>query len=63
MLWFRDFSNIEERIVNGRQAFALGAQIGWPAVEASLRRYEILSPAFFHDSIGHFDRLREAVLA
>jgi hypothetical protein len=62
-LWFRDFSNIEERIVNGRQAFALGAQIGWPAVEASLRRYEILSPAFFQDSVGHFDRLRAAALA
>jgi hypothetical protein len=63
MLRFRDFSNIDERITNGRQAFALGAQIGWPAVEASLRRYAILSPAFFQDSAAHFDRLREAALA
>jgi hypothetical protein len=63
MLRFRDFSNIEERIVHGRQAFAIGAAIGWPAVEASLRRYAILSPAFFQDSAEHFDRLRKAALA
>ena len=63
MLWFHDFSRVEERIARGLQAFATAAEVGWPQVEACLRRYDILSPAFFQNSAAHFARLRERVLA
>ena len=62
-LFFRDFARIEERIGNGLQAFDTAAEVGWPRVEACLRRYEILSPAFFQNSIEHFARLRDRILA
>jgi len=62
-LFFRDFSQVEERIGNGLKAFATAAEVGWPRVEACLRRYEILDAAFFQNSVEHFTRLRERVLA
>jgi hypothetical protein len=43
----------------GKQSRSAG--IGWSAVAASLRRYETLSPAFFQDSISHFDWLEAAL--
>jgi hypothetical protein len=63
MLFFRDFSQVEERIRNGLQAFTMAAEVGWSQVESRLRRYEILSPAFFRNSVEHFARLRDQVLA
>ena len=63
LLLFRDFSRIDERINNGLQAFAIAAEVGWARVENGLRRYDILSPAFFQNPIAHFARLRARVLA
>jgi hypothetical protein len=62
-LFFRDFSQVDERICNGRKAFVAAVEVGWTRVEACLRRYEILSPAFFQNSVEHFTQLRQRVLA
>lgn len=62
VLFFSDFSQVEERIGNGLQAFATATEVGWPYVESCLRRYEILSPTFFQNSVEHFARLRDRVL-
>src|SRR5262249_15283014 len=63
VLRFRDFSDRQERISNGLQAFAWGAEVGWDTVEQRLSAYQILPEAFFAEGTGHFVRLREALLA
>lgn len=63
VLRFHNFADVEERIRNGLQAFAWGAQVGWPVVEERLRHYRILPAEFFTEGAGFFSRLRETVLA
>lgn len=41
-LWFRAFDRAEERLLRGRQAFALAEACGWAHVEDSLWSYGIL---------------------
>lgn len=42
---FRDFADTAERIEKGLAAFDAGDAIGWDTVEATLSRYEVLTPA------------------
>jgi hypothetical protein len=41
-LWFRDFSNKQERITKGLHAFDLAVRMGWPHVDRSLRDYGMM---------------------
>ena len=41
-LWFRDFSDKDERIDRGLKAFALAERAGWPKVERALRYYGVV---------------------
>ncbi len=62
-LWFRNFSDRDERIARGLQAFQLAARVGWKQVESDLARYEILPQEFFSDNAGCFATLRSHLLA
>jgi hypothetical protein len=62
-MWFRDFSNRDERIEQGLVAFDLAARAGWQAAAAALRDYALLPGEFFTNSSSHFAGIREAVLA
>jgi hypothetical protein len=62
-LWFADFSNRDERIAHGLEAFEFAAQAGWQASADALREYAVLPDAFFADARGYFAGMREAVLA
>lgn len=61
--WFRDFTNREERIARGLQAFEVAAEVGFETVEAKLRKYALLPDAFFTRPVEYFDSLRQEVLA
>jgi hypothetical protein len=61
--WFRDFSNREERIERGLQAFEVAAEVGFETVEAKLRKYAMLPDEFFTQPVEYFDSLRQEVLA
>ena len=63
MLRFRNFADVQERIANGLQSFAWGAQVGWPTVEEKLRSYGVLPSEFFTQGAGFFASLREGLLA
>ncbi|MCA9077340.1 MAG: hypothetical protein KDA93_20100 [Planctomycetaceae bacterium] len=62
-LWFHNFTNRDERIRRGLQAFDTAASVGWSEVEAALARYDILPKAFFVDSARYFSGLRDTTLA
>jgi hypothetical protein len=62
-MWFNDFSNRDERITNGLQAFEFAARAGWRETETALRHYGVLPDEFFVDCDRHFDKLRGAILA
>lgn len=62
-LWFRNFSNREERIAKGLAAFDHAAQVGWDRVEAALGEYHVLPAAIFASPVEYFRELRGAVLA
>lgn len=61
-LWFRNFTNKDERIKKGMKAFAIGSQLGWSQVEAKLAAYKSLPQEFFADSLSHFAGLKNRVL-
>jgi hypothetical protein len=61
-LAFRDFSDKQERIHNGLQAFDLASQTGWPEVERSLRSYDVLDETAFSAPDRHFAQMRLAIL-
>lgn len=63
VLRFRDFTDVNERIANGLQAFHWAAAAGWANVEDRLSAYGILEPEFFTAGPQFFGRMREAVLA
>ncbi|MGY8661084.1 hypothetical protein Q3C01_01785 [Bradyrhizobium sp. UFLA05-109] len=56
-LAFSDFSDTEERIEKGIQAFDLAASVGWKNVEVKLRSYGILPSGFSSDPQRHFSNL------
>lgn len=62
VLRFRDFTDVRERIRNGLQAFAWGANAGWGTVEAKLRAYGVLPAEFFAEGAEFFLRLRQGLL-
>ena len=62
-LWFRDFSNQEERIANGLQAFDWAAKVGWQAVEQTLNHYALLPREFFAEPVTFFAELRNTILS
>jgi hypothetical protein len=61
--WFRDFTNREERIARGLQAFEVAAEVGFETVEAKLRKYAMLPDEFFTQPVSYFEALRQQVLA
>jgi hypothetical protein len=42
-------------------AFDAGAAVGWPRVEAAIRRYKIMPGAFFDDPAAYFDAIRTSL--
>jgi hypothetical protein len=61
-LRFRDFSDKQERIHNGLQAFDLASQTGWTEVERALQCYGVLDQAAFSAPDRHFSQMRLAIL-
>lgn len=61
--WFRNFASKAERIERGLQAFEFAMSAGVPAVEAALRHYAVLPPAFFEGPVEYFADLRAGILA
>ncbi|MBL8848566.1 MAG: hypothetical protein JNG89_02740 [Planctomycetaceae bacterium] len=61
-LWFRDFSDREERIARGVAAFDHAARVGWDRVESALDEYHVLPAAFFAAPAEYFASLRGAIL-
>ncbi len=61
-LRFCNFADVGERVRNGLQAFAWGAELGWGNVEERLRTYHILPDEFFTEGTGYFRRMRQALL-
>ncbi len=62
-LWFQDFSDREQRIVNGLKAFQIGQQVGWDEVEDALRNYRLLPTRFFTQPEMNFAEMRRGLLA
>jgi hypothetical protein len=62
-LWFRNFSDRNERIARGLQAFEIAARAGWQQVEASLADYAVLPAESFVAPDEAFVAMRAAVLA
>lgn len=62
-LWFRNFSDQDERIAKGLVAFDHAAHVGWSRVEAALDDYHVLPAEFFAAPVEYFRQLRGAVLA
>ena len=62
-LFFRQFTNRQERVTNGLRAFDWGTKVGWNRVEAALEHYDVMPSAFFANSEEHFEKLRTGVLA
>lgn len=60
---FADFASTRERIEKGLRAYELAEQVGLEQVEQALRRYGVLPPAFFRDSVSYFGELRGRLLA
>lgn len=62
-LWFRDFSQRNQRVAHGLTAFEMADQVGWQNVEAALRAYRLLPAPFFVNSAEYFSTLRQAVMS
>lgn len=62
-LWFRDFSQREQRVAHGLTAFEMADQVGWQNVEAALRAYRLLPERFFANSSEYFSKLRSALVS
>lgn len=62
-LWFANFTDRDERIAKGLQAFDLAARAGWRAAADALRDYAVLPEALFADAALHFADLRQAILS
>lgn len=62
-LWFRDFSQRDQRVEHGLTAFEMANQVGWQNVEASLNRYRLLPAPFFANSTEYFLTLRQTVMS
>ncbi len=61
-LWFRNFTDTEERIRQGERAFQLASAVGWKYVERSLERYAVLPAAVLANPYRYFDDLRARLL-
>lgn len=61
-LFFRNFSNREERIDKGLIAFDTAASVGWKNVEQALRSYDVLPERFFAAPAEYFAAIRENIL-
>lgn len=57
-LWFRDFSNKDERINKGMLSYELAANAGWDKVFEAMKYYGQMPPAFFKDPEVHFHELK-----
>jgi len=60
-LWFRDFSDADERIANGLRAFGIAERVGLATVERRLRDYGILPSQFWTGTARHFESIRAEV--
>lgn len=49
-LRFADFSDADERIEKALRAYAIGEEVGWPAVEAALAAYRVPETGFRDDA-------------
>jgi hypothetical protein len=57
-MFFRDFSDTEERIDKAVRSLDLAEQVGWPHVSSCIRYHGILPDEFFADSVRYTDALR-----
>jgi hypothetical protein len=62
-MWFRNFSNQQERIERGMHAFDTAAQVGWKEVEAALHNYRVLPAAFLEVPGEYYEQLRSSLLS
>jgi hypothetical protein len=61
-MFFRDFSNKEERINKAIRAYDIAQQAGPDVVTASMKNYNILAQEFFRDPAVYAQRMRTTIL-
>lgn len=61
-LWFKNFSDTDERIDKAHRTFEIAEKIGWNGVFRAMEKYQVMAPDFFSDPIGHAAELRERIL-
>ena len=60
IFFFRDFSDVDERIEKAVRSYSLAEETGWPAVAGSIRYQGVLPQSFFSDPLAYADSLRAA---
>jgi hypothetical protein len=62
LLFFRNFSDVDERIDKAIRSYHLAEQAGWPAVADAIRYQGVLPERCFADPVAYATDLRQAVL-
>jgi hypothetical protein len=59
LLFFRDFSDVDERIEKATRSYRLAEEAGWSSVADAIRYQGVLPERFFADPRGYADGLRQ----
>ncbi|MEQ1730005.1 MAG: hypothetical protein ABL982_16690 [Vicinamibacterales bacterium] len=59
-MFFKDFSNTEERVGKALRSYALAERAGWDRVEAAMQHYNVLPAAYLRDPAGYVAQLSSA---
>ncbi len=62
LLFFRDFSDVDERIEKAVRSYELAEQAGWPSVAEAIRYQGVLPDRCFADPLAYAASLRQASL-
>jgi hypothetical protein len=62
LLFFRDFSDVDERIEKAVRSYHLAERAGWPSVADAIRYQGVLPARYFADPLAYAAGLRQAVL-
>lgn len=61
-IFFRDFSNTEERIAKGMRAYEIAERVGWDYVMKSMEYYGQMPQSFFDSPEEHFQEIKAEVV-
>jgi hypothetical protein len=58
-LFFRDFSNKQERIYHATRAYRIAESRGWNRVVEAMKSYGVIAEQFYPDPSGYVDLLKQ----